>query len=102
SRNVYLSPEERRAALCLNQALTTACRLAANGVTSREEILAMVRKIITQAPFSRIDYLGLVHPETLEEMDPVRGESRLLLAVWVGQTRLIDNISLRESPECCV
>ena len=61
-----------------------------------------VRKIITEAPFTRIDYLALVHPETLEEVDAVRGESRLLLAVWVGRTRLIDNMMLRESPLCCV
>jgi len=102
SRNTYLSREERSAALCLNQALKAARRLVGNRVTSREQILKTVRKIITQAPFTRIDYLALVHPETLEEVDSVRGESRLLLAVWVGQTRLIDNILLRESPECCV
>ncbi len=102
SRNTYLSPEERSAALCLNQALKAARRLVGNRVASREQILQTVRKIITEAPFTRIDYLALVHPETLEEVDAVRGESRLLLAVWVGRTRLIDNMMLRESPACCV
>jgi pantoate--beta-alanine ligase len=102
SRNTYLSREERSAALCLHQALRAARRLAGNRVLSRERILRTVRKIITQAPFTRIDYLALVDPETLEEVDAVQGESRLLLAVWVGQTRLIDNMMLRESPACCV
>ncbi len=102
SRNAYLSAAERQAALCLHKALKAARRLVGNRVTSRERILNTVRNIITAAPFTRIDYLALVQPETLEEVETVAGEARLALAVWVGQTRLIDNMLLRESPECCV
>jgi pantoate--beta-alanine ligase len=102
SRNTYLSPEERRAALCLSKALKAARRLVGNRVFSREEILTVVKDIIDQALYTRIDYLALVHPETLEEVETVQGEARLALAVWVGKTRLIDNILLRESPACCV
>jgi pantoate--beta-alanine ligase len=102
SRNAYLSPEERSAALCLSKALKAARRLVGNRVTSREEILTVVKDIIDQALYTRIDYLALVHPETLEEVETVQGEARLALAVWVGKTRLIDNILLRESPACCV
>ena len=102
SRNTYLSPEERSAALCLSKALKAARRLVGNRVTSREEILTVVKDIIGQALYTRIDYLALVHPETLEEVETVQGEARLALAVWVGKTRLIDNILLRESPACCV
>ena len=102
SRNSYLSPEERSAALCLSKALKAARRLVGNRVTSREEILTVVKDIIDQALYTRIDYLDLVHPETLEEVETVQGEARLALAVWVGKTRLIDNILLRESPACCV
>lgn len=101
SRNTYLSAEARQAALSLYEALKAARRLVGNRVTSREGILNTVRNIITQAPFTRIDYLALVHPETLEEVETVQGEARLALAVWVGKTRLIDNMLLRESPECC-
>jgi pantoate--beta-alanine ligase len=103
SRNAYLSPEERTAALSLSKALKGAQKLAAAGEKSRDKILDLVRKIISQAPNTRIDYLSLVHPETLEEMDTLQGEARLVLAAWVGDTRLIDNALLPEARyTCCV
>jgi pantoate--beta-alanine ligase len=103
SRNTYLSPEERVSALSLSRALKGAQKLAAAGEKSREKILELVRKIITQAPHTRIDYIALVHPETLEEVDTLTDEARLILAVWVGNTRLIDNASIPEGRyTCCV
>ena len=103
SRNTYLNPEERVAALLLSRALKGAQKLAAAGEKSRDKILDLVRKIITQAPSNRIDYLALVHPETLEAVDTLQGEARLALAVWVGNTRLIDNASISEARyTCCV
>jgi pantothenate synthetase len=69
---------------------------------SREDILAAARKIIMSTPHTRIDYLALVDPETLEEVGTVQPEARLLLAVWLGSTRLIDNTLLAESRLCCV
>ncbi len=102
SRNTYLSPEERRSALCLHRALQAARRLVSARKNQSEEILATVRQIISQTPHTRIDYLALVDPETLEEVDAVRGAARLALAVWVGTTRLIDNCLLVESQPCCV
>jgi pantoate--beta-alanine ligase len=102
SRNTYLSPEERKAALCLNRGLQAARKLTSSGEKSREKVLGVVQQIITQTPHTRIDYLALVHPETLEAVDTIRGEARLALAVWVGRTRLIDNIQLLESTPCCV
>jgi len=102
SRNTYLSPEERQSALCLYKSLQAARRLVGSRVNSREKILATVKDLISRTPHTRIDYVALVHPETLEEVEAVRGEARLLLAVWVGHTRLIDNIQLLESTPCCV
>jgi pantoate--beta-alanine ligase len=102
SRNTYLSPEERAAALCLYRALVSARELALSGAKSRENILEAVRQIVSSTPHTRIDYLALVHPETLEEVDAIQGQARLLLAVWVGRTRLIDNTLLSESQLCCV
>jgi pantoate--beta-alanine ligase len=102
SRNTYLSPEERAAALCLYRALLSARELVFSGAKSREQVLEAVGQLIGSTPYTRIDYLALVHPETLEEVETVQGEARLALAVWVGKTRLIDNILLRESPACCV
>lgn len=97
SRNTYLSPEERASALCLFRAIRAARELALSGAKSRENILEAVRQIITTTPHTRIDYLALVHPETLQEVDSINPEARLALAVWVGQTRLIDNTLLSES-----
>ncbi|OGP70905.1 MAG: pantoate--beta-alanine ligase [Deltaproteobacteria bacterium RBG_13_58_19] len=97
SRNTYLTPEERAAALCLYRSLKEAQALVAAGERDREKILAGVRKIITETPHTRVDYLALVHPETLEEVDTLKGAACLALAVWLGKTRLIDNTLLRET-----
>ena len=102
SRNTYLSPEERGSALCLYRALLAARELVASGARSREHILAAGRQIINATPGARIDYVALVDPATLQEVEAIRGEARLLLAVWLNQTRLIDNTLLSESLLCCV
>jgi len=102
SRNSYLTPEERRSALCLSRSLKAARRLVSARKNHREEILAVVRQIISQEPHTRIDYLALVDPDTLEEVETITSAARLALAVWVGNTRLIDNALLVESKPCCV
>lgn len=102
SRNTYLSPEERAAALCLFRAIRAARELVLSGAKSRASILEAVRGIITATPHTNIDYLALVHPDTLQEMDTIEDEARLALAVWVGKTRLLDNTLLSESRLCCV
>ena len=102
SRNTYLNPEERAAALCLYRSLIAARELVVSGAKSRDNILEAVRQIITSTPHTRIDYLALVDPETLREVETIKEEARLLLAVWVGNTRLLDNTLLSESRLCCV
>jgi len=102
SRNTYLNPAERAAALCLYRALLAARELVVSGAKSRENILEAVRQIINSTPHTRTDYAALVDPESLREVETIQGEARLLLAVWVNQTRLIDNTLLSESRLCCV
>jgi pantoate--beta-alanine ligase len=102
SRNAYLNEEEHQAALCLYRGILAARELAAAGENSREKLLEAVRRIIAQTPHTRIDYVALVNPETLEEVETLQGEARLALAVWVGKTRLIDNTLLTETQSCCV
>ncbi|MFZ5451566.1 MAG: pantoate--beta-alanine ligase [Thermodesulfobacteriota bacterium] len=102
SRNTYLSQEERAAALCLFRALKAARELALSGAKSRESVLEAVKGIITATPHTEIDYLALVHPDTLQEVHTIENEARLALAVKVGKTRLIDNTLLAESRLCCV
>lgn len=94
SRNAYLSPEERRAARVLSAGLRWAEKAVAAGERDAGELVAGVRSIIEAEPLARIDYVEVVDPETLESVAAVDGEVLVTLAVFVGSTRLIDNIRL--------
>lgn len=94
SRNTYLSPEERRSALCLVKALTRALDLVEAGETDADNILSEVKQIITATPLTRLDYAVVVDPDTLQAVETIRGAARLAVAAWVGGTRLIDNMLL--------
>jgi pantoate--beta-alanine ligase len=94
SRNSYLSPEERRSALGLYQALTEARVIAASGENNADKILAEVKQMISQNPHTRLDYAVLVDPATLQNVGTIHGSARLAVAAWVGGTRLIDNMLL--------
>ena len=94
SRNSYLSPEERRSALGLFQALTRARDLAASGEAKADKILTEVKQMISQTPNTRLDYAVLVDTDTLHNVDTIRGSARLAVAAMVGGTRLIDNMLL--------
>lgn len=91
SRNTYLNPEERRSALCLSQSLKKAADLIAGGTTDSGAILGELAGFIQSFPFTRIDYITLCDPETLETVDRISGPILLAMAVKVGKTRLIDN-----------
>lgn len=91
SRNQYLSAEERKQATVLSQALAAGKK---DGRKSAKEIVDLARRVISQAPLARIDYVDLVDAETLQRIDSVRPNSVLALAVFFGNTRLIDNIRL--------
>ena len=92
SRNQYLNADERNQATVLHKAL----RAAANaGEKSASEIVAVAREVINQAPLARIDYVELVHAETLQPVQAAGPNTVLLVAVFFGKTRLIDNVRLR-------
>jgi pantoate--beta-alanine ligase len=95
SRNAYLSPEERQAALALSTSLRWAEKAAAAGERDAARLVAGVRSILEAEPLARIDYVEAVDPGTLEPVGEVRGEVLLALAVFLGSTRLIDNVRLR-------
>ena len=94
SRNVYLSPEERRAAPVLYRALSAAAELARAGETDAARLLALVREIIAREPIARVDYAETVDGETLEPVATVRPGMLLAVAAWFGSARLIDNFTL--------
>lgn len=91
SRNVYLTDEQRQQALVLSQALAEARRLAEVGDRDCADIIAALRETIEAQPDARIDYIKICHQLTLEEQAAVDQDSVLLLAVFIGKTRLIDN-----------
>jgi pantoate--beta-alanine ligase len=94
SRNAYLSPAEREAALALPRALQEARRAILTGGEVKM-ILADSKKAILDAGFTNVDYFTLVDAMTLVEIDMVSQQPlRLLAAAKIGKTRLIDNLAV--------
>ncbi|OQW98709.1 MAG: pantoate--beta-alanine ligase [Elusimicrobia bacterium A5] len=92
SRNVYLSCEEKKKALSLSRSLQTAKNLIKyKNVKSSEKIISEMRKIISPR-VDKIDYISLRDAETLEEVKYIKKKVVIAVAVFVGKTRLIDNI----------
>jgi pantoate--beta-alanine ligase len=91
SRNQYLNPEEREQATVLHKALRG---VANSGKKFARDIVGLARKVIDDAPLARIDYVELVDAQTLQPVEVAGPNSVLLLAVFFGNTRLIDNLRL--------
>jgi len=91
SRNVYLSPEERQDALALHQSLELAEGLIRKGEKNSQTVVQAMRKIIENKKQTRIDYISVVNPDSLEPLPTVGEKALIALAVFVGKTRLIDN-----------
>jgi pantoate--beta-alanine ligase len=91
SRNQYLNREERKQAAVLHKALYAA---ANSGKKSAGDIVELARKVINQAALARIDYVEVADSETLRPVANAGPNAVLLLAVFFGKTRLIDNIRL--------
>ena len=92
SRNAYLSPEEKQAALVLSRSLKKAEEAYKTGETSVDALKNIVRNEIATEPMAVIDYVELYSFDELKEISQVKGESLLAIAVKIGKTRLIDNI----------
>ena len=99
SRNVYLDPEQRRQALVLSRALARVKDLVSVGQWSAATLLQEARAVLASEPAVRVDYLAAVDPDTLEDVDGVRGGALVAVAAWVGTTRLIDNLLVGYSSE---
>ena len=91
SRNVYLTEVQRPQALVLSQSLARARELVAAGQKDVAAIISELKTKINQQPAARIDYVQICHQLTLKDQLEVDNDSVLLLAVYIGKTRLIDN-----------
>jgi pantoate--beta-alanine ligase len=94
SRNTYLSPEERKAALVLSRSLDLAAELIKSGEKRAEVIKNRMLELIQQEPRARVDYVEIVDLRTLEPLEQVQDNTLIALAVFIGRTRLIDNLRI--------
>ena len=92
SRNAYLDPDQRRQAVCLNQALQHAQQLVESGATKSADIIAAMKGIIEKQPRGRIDYISIVDNDLLQPIERIDRPAIIALAVHFGSARLIDNI----------
>jgi pantoate--beta-alanine ligase len=92
SRNTYLSAEERKQAAVLYQSLKLAQRLYAGGEEDAKAIKEQMTALIGQQPLADIEYISIADSETLDELDEVKPQALVSMAVRFGKTRLIDNV----------
>ena len=92
SRNIYLNEEERKAAIILYHALQQVHKLIKNGEKRTSKLIQEIKKTIESEPHAKIDYVEIVNLENLSAVKTVEKPSLIALAVYIGSTRLIDNI----------
>lgn len=94
SRNVYLEPEQRKAATVLYRALSATKDAYESGERDAEELRQVMKDILASEPLAQMQYVSCADYETLEELNVVKGKTLLSMAVFFGKTRLIDNLVL--------
>ena len=91
SRNTYLSPEERQAAVVLHKGLTKGEEMIRAGETSADKVKKAIRDIIEAEPLAKIDYVEIVDFDNVQEKEVLDGQVLAAVAVYIGKTRQIDN-----------
>jgi pantoate--beta-alanine ligase len=94
SRNVYLDPGQRKAATVLSRSLRAAKEAYENGERDAEKIRGKMKEVLAEEPLAEVQYVSCADYDTLEELDTVTGKALLSMAVFIGKTRLIDNVVL--------
>jgi len=94
SRNVYLDPDERESAVVLYKALLTALKLYEKGERNAGPLREAMTSLIESEPGAVIEYVSIADAETLEEIDEIEGPALVSMTVQMGNTRLIDNMTL--------
>ena len=95
SRNTYLSPEERKAALVLSRSIFAGKKLAESGETDAHKLVQAMTDIISAEPLARIDYVKVVDLLTMQQIDKLDRPFLAAIAVYIGKTRLIDNFMVQ-------
>lgn len=92
SRNTYLSEAERKAAVILHKGLEEGEKMLRHGEKDTKKIVGRIREVIEREPLAKIDYVEMVDWDTLKPVETVEGEVLTAAAVYIGKTRLIDNV----------
>jgi pantoate--beta-alanine ligase len=95
SRNQYLNTDERAQATVLYRAMTRVKELADRGQKSVRELIDLAKGVIASANSSRVDYISIVDADNLQPLETLRPNAVIALAVFIGKTRLIDNLRLK-------
>lgn len=91
SRNTYLNPAERQAALIIHKALDDGKKLILDGEKNSAAVIAKISEIISAEPLAKIDYVEIVSFPDIKVIDTIKGDILAAAAVYIGNTRLIDN-----------
>ena len=91
SRNTYLNPEERKAALILSQSLKKGQEAIEQGERDSQKVIDIICENLQTEPLARIDYVEVVDFENIQRTPVIEGETLVAIAVYIGKTRLIDN-----------
>jgi pantoate--beta-alanine ligase len=94
SRNVYLSPEQRKGATVLFRALSAAKEAYGNGERDADQLRQVMKDVLASEPLAEMQYVSCADYDTLEELETVEGKALVSMAVYFGKTRLIDNLVL--------
>jgi pantoate--beta-alanine ligase len=94
SRNVYLDPGQRRAATILYRSLSAAREANERGERDAEKLRQVMKDVLASEPLVQVQYVSCADYDTLEELQTVTGRALLSMAVFIGKTRLIDNVVL--------
>jgi len=99
SRNVYLEPEQRKAATVLFRSLSAAKDLFESGERDAEKVRGKMKEILESEPLAEMQYVSCADYDSLKELDVIKGKALLSMAVFIGKTRLIDNFVLGNSTD---
>ena len=94
SRNTYLSPEERKAALILSKTVKLAKELIDAGEKDADVVVAKMKENIETEPMAKIDFVKAVNGLTMQQQKEIKAPMLIAMAVYIGKTRLIDNMIL--------
>ena len=92
SRNTYLNAEERQAATVLRRSILEGKKLIDSGVLIKEDVLKTIKSVIESEKLARIDYVEIIDFDTFDQVDLIKDNTLIAMAVYIGKTRLIDSM----------